>query len=287
MVKHPFVVYIKICGGTMSNKKSDGKLYRIYNDQDSHLNRKINENGRKAAIQFRNVDNKLSGPLEIEEVDIEEIIGITEPKDMNPYVRLVLEDIIAPSIQYAFEIGIDKLLCYLSDKGIPSAKQTIKEFYRSKKMYIEGIRDGLTGKEPKACQLLQEAEKRNCEINTKVGNNSENIFEKEIHSIEEVQHILDTLKKSVLLTAGCIRYLTNTVVYDNGTNPEVLEDCKQQLEAMLTNQVMSQIALMLEDRNRALLDENTFEILDAFRNGNFVVEGKMVPITRYIEYSVK
>lgn len=268
---------------TMSNKESDGKFYRIYNDQGSHVNRKINKNGRKAAIQFGNADNKLSGPLEIEEVDIEEIIEMKEPKDMNPYVRLILEEIIAPSIQYAFEVGTDKFLNYLSYKGIPSAKRTIKEFSKSKKVYLESVLDGLAGKEPKACQLLREAEKSKCEINTKIERNNEDLFEKEFHSIEEVQQIIDILKKSVLLTASCIRVLTKAIVYDDGTNPKELEDYKQQLEAMATKEVMSQINLMLEEKNRNLLDENSYKILSAFRQGNLIVEGEMVPITRYID----
>lgn len=269
----------------MRNKESDGKFYRIYNDQNSHVNRKINQNGRKAAIQFGNADNKLSCPLEIEEVDIEEIIEMNGRKDMNPYVRLVLEKIIAPSIQYAFAVGTDKFLNYLANKGIPSAKRAIKEFGKNRKVYLEGIRDALAEKEPKACQLLRD-KKSNCEINTSIEIKNENIFEKEFHSIEEVQRVLDTLKKSVLLTAGCIRYLTNTIVYDDGTNLDALENCKEQLESMLTNEVMNQIDLMLEEKNRVLLDDNSFEILNAFRKGNLIVEGEMVPITKYIEYSV-
>lgn len=77
----------------MSKKESDGKVYRVYKDRDNHINTKINEDGRKAAIQFDDEDNKLNGPVELEEVDIDEIIATRTPKEMNPYVRLILDEI--------------------------------------------------------------------------------------------------------------------------------------------------------------------------------------------------
>jgi hypothetical protein len=77
----------------MSKKESDGKLYRVYKNQDSHINTKVNEDGRKSAIQF-DENNKLNGPVEIEDVDMDEIIASQTPREMNPYVQLILDDCI-------------------------------------------------------------------------------------------------------------------------------------------------------------------------------------------------
>ncbi len=75
-------------------------------------------------------------------------------------------------------------------------------------------------------------------------------FDKEFHSPEEIQQVIDILKKSVLATATCIRILTNTIVFDDGTDPEKLEASKKQLEELGTKEVMNQISLMLEEKNR-------------------------------------
>nr|WP_288829631.1 hypothetical protein [uncultured Clostridium sp.] len=56
----------------MSKKESDGKVYLVYKDRDNHVNTKVNEEGRKSALQFDDKGNKLNGPVELEEVDIDE-----------------------------------------------------------------------------------------------------------------------------------------------------------------------------------------------------------------------
>lgn len=271
----------------MSKKESDGKLYRVYKNQDSHINTKVNEDGRKSAIQFDDKNNKLDGPVEIEEVDMDEIIGSQTPREMNPYVQLILDEVVAPTIRYWFELGTDKLLYYLSEKGIPSAKQRVKEFAENKKVYFEGIKDGLAGKEIKAIRLLQKAEENKSIKSVDVEKVKKQNFDKEFHSPEEIQQVIDILKKSVLITATCIRILTNTIVFDDGTDPEKLEASKKQLEELGTKEVMNQISLMLEEKNRNLLDESSYKVLAAFSQGNLIVSGKTVPITKYINYSEK
>ncbi len=271
----------------MSKKESDGKVYRIYKDQDNHINTKVNKDGRKAAIQFDDKGNKLNGPVELEEVDIDEIIASRTPGEMNPYVQLILEEVVAPVISYGFEVGTDKLISYLSEKGIPSVKQAINEFVRSKKVYIEGIKDGLADKETKASILLREAKENKSTTPVEVEKVKEQNSEKEFHSPEEIQQVIDVLKKSVLVTATCIRILTNTIVSDGGTDPEKLEVSKRQLEELGTKEVMNQISLMLEEKNRSLLDESSYQVLSAFSQGNLIVGGETVPITKYIDCSGK
>lgn len=266
----------------MSEKESDGKLYRVYKDRGNHINKKINQDGRKAAIQFDDEGNKLNGPLELEEADIDEIIASRTPKEMNPHLRLILEEVVAPAIRYGFKIGGDRILNYLEFKGIPAAKKAIKESINDKTSYINGIKEGVEGKETKASRLLRKAEVMKNTVSIEVSNEDEQKIEKEYHSPEEVQQIINTMKKSVLLTATCIRILTNTIVTDDGTNPEKLEASKKQLEELRTQEVMNQISLMLEEKNRKLLDETSYQVLSAFQRGNFIVDGEKISITRYI-----
>lgn len=234
----------------MSKKESDGKVYKVYKDRDNHINTKVNDDGRKAAIQFDDKGNKLNGPVELEEVDIDEIIASRTPREMNPYVQLILEVIVAPVIRYEFEVYIDKRISYLSEKGVTSAKQAIKEFAQNKKVYVEGIKDGLAGKETKASRLLREAEENKSTTPVEVEKVKEQNFEKEFHSPEEIQQVINILKKSILVTATCIRILTNTIALDDGTDPEKLEASKKQLEELGTKEVMNQISLMLEEKKQ-------------------------------------
>lgn len=269
----------------MDEKESDGKVYRVYKSQDSHVNTKVNENGRKAAIQFEDKSNKLNGPVEIEEVDIDEIIASRTPQEMNPYIQLVLDEIVAPILRTMFEVGTEKLICYLSKKGIPSVKQAIKEFSKNKKIYVEGIKDGLAGKELKASRLLREAEENKSSLTVNTRKDSVQKVEDEYRRPEDIQEVIDILRKSILVTATCIRVLTNNLTSDDGTNSQKVEAYKKQLEELGTKEVMSQISLMLQEKNRSLLDESSYKILSAFSKGNLIVGDKMVPITQYIDYS--
>ena len=266
----------------MSKKETDGKLYRVYRNHDSHINTKVNEDGRKFAIQFDNKHNKLKGPVEIEEVDIHEIMSSQTPREINPYVQLILDELVAPTLRYWFELGTNKLLSYLSESGIPLAKQKIKNFSDNKKIYFEGIKYGLAGKETKASKILHQVEENKSIEPVELENTQKQIFDKEFHSPEEIQQVIYTLKKSVFVTATCIRILTNSIVCDDGTNPEKLETSKKQLEELCTKEIINQINLMLERKNAKLLDEQSYQILDAFSQGNLLVGGKSVPIAKYI-----
>jgi len=267
----------------MDKKETDGKIYLVYKDRNSHINTKTNENGRRAAIQFHNKTNILDGPVDIEEVDIDKLLKSQTPKEINPYVRLIIDRVVAPYIKRELEIGTDKLLSLISEKVIPTAKKAIKEFAQNKSICIEGIRDGLSGKETKVSRLMREAEKKRTSISDKVEGICESTEHyKEVYSSEEVQQVIDTLKKSVLVTATCIRILANTIVKDNGTNPEVIEETKKLLEKLNTQEVMNQISLMLEEKNRDILDESSYHILSAFRQGNLIVDGEMVSVAKYL-----
>jgi hypothetical protein len=70
---------------------------------------------------------------------------------------------------------------------------------------------------------------------------------------------------------------------DDGSNPEKLEESKKQLEELGTQEVMAQISLMLEEKNRGLLDETSYQVLYVFRQGNLVIGGNQIPMSHYID----
>lgn len=58
----------------MAEKHTDEKLYRVVCKDGSHLNTKVNPDGTKSALQFTDDNNDLSGPVDLLEIDEEELI---------------------------------------------------------------------------------------------------------------------------------------------------------------------------------------------------------------------
>ena len=58
----------------MAEKHTDKKLYRVIRKDGSHLNIKVNPDSTKSALQFPDDNNDLNGPVDLLEVDEEELI---------------------------------------------------------------------------------------------------------------------------------------------------------------------------------------------------------------------
>ena len=58
----------------MAEKHTDKKLYRVIRKEGSHLNIKLNPDGKKYALQFTDDNNDLNGSVNLLEVDEEELI---------------------------------------------------------------------------------------------------------------------------------------------------------------------------------------------------------------------
>lgn len=58
----------------MAEKHTDKKLYRVIRKDGSHLNIKMNPDGRKSALQVTDDNNDLNGFVDLLEVDEEELI---------------------------------------------------------------------------------------------------------------------------------------------------------------------------------------------------------------------
>lgn len=74
------------------------------------MNRKINSDGSKSAIQFFDGTNNLNGPVELIEVDESELMRIQNEQGIHPIVKYVIDNILAPYITRELERGTDYLL---------------------------------------------------------------------------------------------------------------------------------------------------------------------------------
>ena len=77
--------------------------------------------------------------------------------------------------------------------------------------------------------------------------------------------------------------LRNTVVSDTVLTEEQRLNLQSQLESLTTTDIFEKIDLLLEDKNKGILDPMSLQILKAFRQEKFLVNRKAVSIRSYIE----
>lgn len=264
------------------------KLYKIARKKDSHVNTKTNPDGSKAAIQFTDDGNDLSGPVNLIEVDESELVQTEyipvgdKPRTLK---EIVLEEVVAPAMREflyrALMEGYDSLRNQIKTKAVPVLKSKSKKFIKDAHIIASGVKDGLSGKTPKALELVNtEAVKEPIEVNYP---SSVVVAEQKIvRSRAEVENIIRTMRLSAITLAACIRMLNNTVMADDGTDPQVRLEIQRNLQTLSTSEVMQQIDLLLENRNRAMLDEAELAMLSSFKEGYFLVNESRVPITKYL-----
>lgn len=239
----------------------------------------------------------MSGPIELIEVDEEETQNTVVIQGRPTFGQMLLEDVVVPviseAVQEGLHIGFHYFERWLEEKAIPKTKKKAKEFSENAKIVMSGVRDGLIGKETKAARLKREA--KDWKANSTQIDVTENVLVetakeerhtseeyKEARSVEEVQELINAMRNSAMTLATCIRILSNTVVKDNGENPELRLEMQKEFESLATQEMMEQINLLLEDKNRNLLVQSSLIMLAAFRNGNFIVDGESVPISKFL-----
>lgn len=273
----------------IDNREIDEKYYRVIRKKDSHINTKLNSDGSKSAIQFTDDGNELNGPLDIIEVDEQELMKINYVDEYNKprtFKEIIIEDVIIPvareAIYNALTIGYDKVSQQLKTKSVPKLKQKLVTMFKDVKIIASGIKDGISGKEPKFVRFLKRNEKTEKAIN--IDEVIEKIEqEKIVRTEEEIIDIMTVMQTSAITLAACIRILNNTVVADDGKSPEKRMEIQENIKALTTIDVMSQIELLLEEKNKGLLDEASRLLLSNFRDGFFVAEDRRIPIAIYIE----
>ena len=211
----------------MADKYTDDKLYKVVRKDGSHLNTKVNPDGTKSALQFTD-NNDLNGPVDLIEVDEEELIRteyIQVPQNKRSLGELLVDEVFVPVIRDAttqlLEYGTAKAETWIEEKVVPVAKTKVKAGWENLKLFISTIKD--SDKPIKATQIIAEQKSASnsseIEVVNKVecGNKDE---KKYVLSPGEVEILLDTARRSALMIAASLSILNNSVVMDDGTDPE-------------------------------------------------------------------
>ncbi len=275
----------------MAEKHTDEKLYRVVRKDGSHLNTKVNPDGTKSALQFTDDNNDLNGPVDLLEVDEEELIRteyISVPQTERSLGERLIDEVVIPVIRDAttqlLEYGTEKAEIWIGEKVVPVAKSKVKAGWENLKLFISAIKD--FDKPIKATQIVTEQENTFKASEVEVVNTVEDQEEKKYAlSPEEVELLLDTARRSALMIAASLSILNNSVVMDDGTDPERIEMIQRGIEQLSSKDITIQIDLLLEDKNSGLLDDASIFMLRAFREGMFIGNGTPIPVSRYTDAS--
>lgn len=273
----------------MSDKYTDDKLYKVVRKDGSHLNTKVNPDGTKSALQFTDDNNDLNGPIDLIEVDEEELIRteyIQVPQNKRSLGELLVDEVVVPVIRDAttqlLEYVTAKAEIWIEEKVVPVAKTKVKAGWENLKLFISTIKD--SDKPIKATQIIAEQKSASnsseIEVVNKVecGNKDE---KKYVLSPGEVEILLDTARRSALMIAASLSILNNSVVMDDGTDPDRVAMIQRGIEQLSSKDITTQIDLLLDDKNSGLIDESSITMLRAFRDGMFIGNGTPIPVSRY------
>ena len=254
------------------------KLYRIKTKEGAHINECIKADGSRAALQFDN-ENSLLGPVDLVEVDESEFMYTEPVYDDRSLGQKIMEEAVIPVVRDALSTlahnAVDAFEDWVTEKGIPAVKAKGAELFNM-------VCDAFVPVEPVRAGMKQEdvTVKQSTEIVAVPAEPEERTV---VHSQEEVEQILNNMKYAALYIAAGIRELSNTVIEDDGTDPQKVLAMQQKLNELSSKEVMDTIGFMLEDKNRNALDQVTIQLFEAFRQKEFIVEGEAVPISRYLQ----
>ena len=117
----------------MADKQIEDQLYRVVCKNGSHLNTKLNPDGSKSALQFKDGNNELSGPIDLIEVSEDELIRteyIHASQKERTLCEQLVDEVVIPVIRdvmtQLLEYGSEKAEIWLEDKVVPMAKAKLK-----------------------------------------------------------------------------------------------------------------------------------------------------------------
>ncbi len=260
---------------------SEEKLYRVKTKENAHINEKLNDDGSRAALQF-DQENNLQGPVDLIEVDESEYptrdVYIEVEKEERSFRQIIWEDAVVPAAEnvltFLLTRAVDAFGNWMSQKVIPAAKA------KGSKLVDKAWESKIAKKANKTEQTKTAvAVKKKTEVASVSGKKESNTV---IHTHEEVNQILNNMKFAALYIAAGIRELSNTIVADDGSDPEKLLEMQTKLKELSSEDITKTIEFMLQDHNRDILDQATVQLFEAFRNKNFIVNGETVPISKYL-----
>lgn len=285
---------------TSDEKEVDEKLYRVVRKKGSHVNTKVNPDGTKSALQFTDENNDLNGPLDIIEVDMSEYIRAEELQPdsvdgMTPrtWKQIVVEDIVVPIAREAIEqflnIGFQYLENWMEERAVPATRQKAKTVGKDISIFFSAVKSVIKGEQPKALQIVEAErhyEKKNANNSALVEGSDDstqeekNVMDKIEITQSEYEQIVALTKRSAITLVGCINLLKNSAISDMDKNQRI--EFENRMKELTTADMMTEINLLLEDKNKGILNPTSFAILSAFRDGEFIVDGKRVPIGKYL-----
>lgn len=203
--------------------------------------------------------------------------------------QIIVEDIVVPVAREAIEqllnIGLQHFDVWVEEKAIPAAKQKAKKVGKDMSVFFAAVKSAIKGEQPKALQII-EAEKKKANNSIQVVNNSDS-KQNESESVDKVEitkaefeQLVALTKRSAVTLVGCINLLKNSAISDMDEKQKI--EFEKQLKELTSEDLMTEINLLFEDKNKGILDSASFAILSAFRDGEFIIEGKRVPIERSV-----
>lgn len=276
-------------------KEVDEKLYRVVRKKGSHVNTKVNPDGTKSALQFTDDNNDLTGPVDLIEVDEKEYIQAEDVQNYSDYDivprtwgQVIVEDIVVPvareTIEQLLDIGLQHFDVWMEEKAVPTAKQKAKKAGKDISVFFLAVKSAIKGEQPRALHIIEVEKKANNSVRV-MGNADSKQNEKEsVDKVEitqaEFEQLVTLIKRSAVTLVGCINLLKNSAISDMDENQKI--EFEKQLKELATEDVMSEINLLLEDKNKGILDTTSLAILSAFRDGKFIIDGEKVPIESFI-----
>lgn len=191
----------------MTDRYEDDKLYRVVRKKGSHLNTKVNPDGSKSALQFTDEHNILNGPVDLKEVDEEELIRteyIQVPQEERSLIERLVDEVAIPVIRdvttQLLEYGTEKAAMWIEDKVVPVAKAKVKAGWGNLKLFISALKH--SDKPIKAAKIIAEQKNTSNVSEIEIVNGVENQEEKKYAlSPEEVEILLDTARRNALIIA--------------------------------------------------------------------------------------
>lgn len=238
---------------------------------------------------LRGDDGKLSSIPDFEEIQDEEVYYIEDVRPENEQrerniKEVMFEEVVVPVLEETAEKVADavvdaavKAIGYVWQNAVvPAAKKgakavsnkanEIKENRKEKKQ--QKLNAEVVAKQPVKSRERTKAKDKTIE-----------------HTPEEVDMIMQNMRNAAMFIAAGIRELSNTVVVDS-ENPEKAIEVQKSIERLSSDEAMSVINYMLEDKNKDLLDEVSRRLFEEFRNKNLIIDDEVVPISKYLSTGI-
>ena len=170
---------------------------------------------------------------------------------------------------------------YAKDKGLELAKEKFFPYIKLKfrqavpivKAKFKAIKERIKNRKRK--------KKKTTDVDVKV-----TVEEQKLYTKKEVEQIMTNMRYAVLYIASGIKELSNAVVTD-ADDPKEQARIEEKLKELTSDDIKNIIDFMLEPKNKYLLDKETLKTFKAFKHGELIVDGELVPIKNFIETEIK